>query len=311
MKHFKLITAFLLMGIIVFLSNCKKEDNTPLGAPPCPTVKNGEFDFEESNRTYEIHFPSNYCSSSDEYPLIIYLHSYTADFEWGKSYTAIQNIATAEGFILVGPEAIDETWNSGIGDNPEIDAPDVDDVGFINALIDTLINKYNIDPDRVYSCGFSNGANMSFKLACQLSDRLAAIGSVGGIMFNNTYDECNPQHPMPLIKISGTNDPFVNINGNPFYYSVDEALNYWSTINTCLQVDTVQLENLDPNDGCTVSKISFTDCENQSEIVYYKVINGGHTWPGALFEISVFGNRNMDIIASKEIVEFFKNYSLN
>ena len=184
-------------------------------------------------------------------------------------------------------------------------------MGFIKALIDTFINKYNIDPDRVYSCGFSNGGAMTYKLMCELSDHIAAAASVGGKMFNSTYDACNPLHPMPLLQINGTNDPIVNINGNPIYYSADETLSYWSGINSCLQVDTLQLEDLDANDGCTVSKISFTNCENDSEIIYYKVSNGGHTWPGALFEISVFGNRNMDIIASKEIVEFFKNYSLN
>jgi polyhydroxybutyrate depolymerase len=118
-------------------------------------------------------------------------------------------------------------------------------------------------------------------------------------------------HPMPLLQLYGTNDFIVNINGSEFYLSADSALNYWADVNTCLQVDTIQLTDLIISDGSTVTKVTYSDCNEQSEVVYLKIENGGHQWPGASYEIIGWGNRNMDINTGNEILNFFNNFTLN
>lgn len=122
---------------------------------------------------------------------------------------------------------------------------------------------------------------MSYKLACQLSHRIAAIASVGGIMSTGTIEECNSQYVMPILQIHGTMDGTVPLDGTTGWFSVEETLNYWSDLNDCVQVDTVQLPDIDPTDGCTVAKISYTNCTSESKIVFFKVFHGGHSWPGA------------------------------
>ena len=79
-----------------------------------------------------------------------------------------------------------------------------DDVGFTEALIAALAAEYNIDLKRVYATGHSNGGYLSFQLACQLNNKIAAIASVSGSMTPETFDNCNPERPTPILQIHGT-----------------------------------------------------------------------------------------------------------
>jgi len=264
-------------------------------------IQNGSFEFDGHLRNYMVYLPTNYTGSTN-FPLVICLHPYDRTAEWMMIYTNFNQVADAYDFIVVYPSGI-PNWNSGIGDLPGYTTPNVDDVGFINALIDIMINSYGINPERIYACGYSNGGCMSYKLACQLSNRIAAIASVGSAFSPSTAESCSPLYTIPVLNIYGTADPYVTIN------VVDETLSYWINFNDCVQIDTATLPDLDPTDGCTVEKITYTDCSDNSNVVYYKVINGGHTWPGA-DPIPAFGNTNQDIDASVEIWNFFKDYKL-
>ncbi len=270
----------------------------------CAQIETGSFDFNGKNRTYGVFLPKNY-SGTASFPLVIYLHSYGWNPTLGMNYTALNTVADTSDFLVAYPAAI-PNWNSGIGESSSWPTPNIDDVGFINAMIDTLSNNYSINLDRVYACGFSNGGFMAYKLACQLSHRIAAIASVGGVISNSIATNCKSLHTMPILHIHGTSDTFVPINGKEGWNAVDQTINYWSNFNDCVQVDTVSLSDLDPNDGCTVEKISYTDCTDNSNIIYYKVTNGGHSWPGATLDPDWAHPRNMDINANVEIWNFFK-----
>ena len=185
----------------------------------------------------------------------------------------------------------------------------VDDVGFINALIDTLNENFSIDPERIYACGFSNGGFMSHKLACQLSHRIAAIASVGGIISAGTVEKCNSQRAMPVLQIHGTLDNTVPINGTSGWYSVDETMSFWSELNGCVKVDTIQVPDIVLSDGCTIQKIIYSNSNRKIKAIYYKVEKGGHSWPSATADYSWSGNRNLDINASVEIWNLLKNYT--
>jgi len=271
-------------------------------------IQRDSISFDGRLRNYMVYLPNNYTGSTN-FPLVIYLHSYGWNAQQGMNYTRLNQVADDSDFIVVYPSAV-PNWNSGIGDNPGWSTPNVDDVGFIDALIDTMSNSYSIDLERVYACGYSNGGMMSYKLACQLSHRIAAIASVGGCISTNTAANFNPLRTMPILEIHGTSDPWVPINGSTGWHSVDQTLSYWTSFNDCIQVDTTILPDLDPTDGCTVEKISYTNCSDNSNVVYYKVINGGHTWPGAGPPGYSAGNTNQDINAGVEIWNFFKNYKV-
>jgi polyhydroxybutyrate depolymerase len=271
-------------------------------------IQNGSFEFDGRLRNYMVYLPTNYTGTIN-FPLVICLHPYGWGAERMMNYTNMNQVADASDFIVVYPSAIPD-WNSGIADNPNYPTPNVDDVGFINALIDIMSNSYSIDPERIYACGFSNGGLMSYKLACQLSNRIVAIACVGGLISTSTAESCCPLRTMPVLHIHGTADPYGPINGGTGWYSVDQTLSYWTNFNDCVQADTIILPDLDPTDGCTVEKTTYTNCSDNSDVVYYKVINGGHTWPGAGSLGSAFGNTNQDIDASVEIWNFFKNYKL-
>jgi len=271
-------------------------------------IQTGSISFDGRLRNYMVYLPDNYTGSTN-FPLVIYLHSYGWNAQQGMNYTQLNQVADDSDFIVVYPSAV-PNWNSGIGDNPGWSTPNVDDVGFINALIDTMSNSYSIDLERIYACGYSNGGMMAYKLACQLSHRIAAIASVGGCISTNTAANFNPLRTMPILEIHGTSDPWVPINGGTGWHSVDQTLSYWTSFNDCIQVDTTILPDLDPTDGCTVEKISYTNCSDNSNVVYYKVINGGHTWPGAGPPGYSAGNTNQDINAGVEIWNFFKNYKV-
>jgi len=269
-------------------------------------IQNGSFKFDEFTRNYMVYLPTNYTGSSN-FPLVICLHPYGRTAEWMMNYANMNQAADASDFIVVYPSAI-PNWNSGVADNPDYPTPDVDDVGFINALIDIMSNSYSIDLERIYACGYSNGGFMSYKLACQLGNRIAAIASVGGMLSTSTAASCSPLRTMPVLHIHGTADPYALINGGTGFYSVDQTLSYWINFNDCVQIDTTTLPDLDPTDGCTVEKITYTTCSDNCSVVYYKVINGGHTWPGA--SPLAMGNTNQDFDASVEIWNFFKNHKL-
>ena len=271
-------------------------------------IQKGSFDFDGNSRNYMVFIPKNYTVNSN-FPLVIYLHSYGWNAEKGMNYTNLNQVADTANFIVVYPNAI-PNWNSGVGDNKDWPAPDVDDVGFINALIDTMINNYRIDVNRIYACGYSNGGFMSYKLACLLSHRIAAIASVCGEMSTGTLADCTPIRPIPILQIHGTADPWVPMNGSTGWLSVDNALDYWIDNNNSYKADTLMLQDIDKNDSCTVEKISFTGCTNNCNIIYYKIINGGHTWPGAGPAGYAAGNTNQDINASIEIWRFFKKWRL-
>lgn len=294
----KLRRMIFLGGIFIFLFFAQKfsysQDRT------------NSFSFDGHMRDYMVFFPNNYSNKST-FPLVIYLHSYDWNAEIEMEYTLMNLVADTSGFILVTPNAVDKRWNN--GDDPDWPSPDVDDVGFINALIDTLLNRDNyIDPERIYACGFSSGGFMTYRLACQLSHRFAAVASVGGLINHSVADNCYPDHSMPVLHIHGTSDGVVSFLGGSYNLSTAQVIDYFADLNDCVQVDTILLPDIDPTDKCTVEKIIYSNSSDESNVILYKVIGGGHSWPGAATDYWWTGNRNLDMNAGVEILNFFKNY---
>ena len=274
-----------------------------LAVPSHAQLHQGSFTFDGETREYMVYLPGSYDGSSDA-PLVISLHCYAWTAQQWMDYSQLHLAADASGYIVAYPSAIPD-WNSGIGENPYFPTPQHDDVGFIEALIDTLRQHYSIDNSRVFACGFSNGGFMSYRLACDLSHRIAAIASVAGVLPNSIAAGCNPIRTVPVLHIHGSGDFVVPVDGNAHWPSVSQTLDHWISRNNCTQADSTAIANSDPNDGCTVMRFSYTNCEQSSDIEYYRVDGGGHTWPGAGPGGVPLGNTTHDIDANAVILSFF------
>ena len=256
-------------------------------------------------REYIVYVPAVYNGSSPV-PLLFNFHGYGMSANSQMSYGNMRAVADTAGFILVYPQGTlfwgSPHWNVGswtLGST-------ADDIGFTEAMIDTLSANYNIDLNRVYSCGYSNGGYFSFELACQLSAKIAAIGSVGGTMSTETYNSCNPSHPTPVVTIHGTDDATVSYSGGKpeNSESLSDVNTYWANYNNTIVSPVVStLPNINTTDGSTVELSLYNNGDNCTSVEHYKVIGGDHDWPGS------WGN--MDINADAVIWSFVSKYDLN
>jgi polyhydroxybutyrate depolymerase len=260
-------------------------------------------------REYILYVPANY-TGDEAVPLVLNFHGYTSNAKDMMNYGDFRPIADTAGFIIVAPQGTlldgKTHWNVGGWTL----ASKTDDIGFTAALIDSLSASYNIDPSRIYATGMSNGGYMSFLLACQLSDKIAAIASVTGSMTIQTYNACDPQHPTPVMQIHGTQDGTVPYEGNPFWTkSIDQVMDYWITYNHCKKAPkTTLLPDTDTTDGSTVEHIVYASGKKGATAEHFKVTGGDHKWP--LLEGGGPGT-NHDFDATLEIWRFFRRYDLN
>lgn len=268
------------------------------------------FEFEGATRMHKVYLPANF---SDNSPLVLNLHGYTSNAFQQVFYTNMNAVAEENDFVVVFPDGTTDQygitfWNS------EILGESVNDLGYLEALIDSMILNYNIDPNRVYMCGMSNGGFMSYYSACELSDRIAAIASVTGTMNNAILDNCNPERAVPVLEIHGTADGTVPYNGASSTGSfqtmmpIEEVVDFWVNHNNCMLESELELEDISTSDMSTVTHFKYTGGDNGSSVEHYRINEGGHTWPGSIIPLP---STNHDIIASEVIWDFFKQYTLN
>ena len=260
-------------------------------------------------RDYILYIPAIYDGNTDV-PLVLNFHGFGSNANEQMHYGDFRDIADTEGFLLVHPEGTlingEQHWNVG----NFTAGSTADDVGFTEALIDQLANLYAINLERVYSTGMSNGGFMSFLLACQLSEKIAAIASVTGSMTPDTYDSCNTQHPTPILQIHGTSDSVVPYDGDiTWTLPIVDVLSYWINYNNCDTNPTITtFPDIYPLDGSTVDHFVYSGGDNGVTTEHMKVIGGDHTWPGSAFN---FPGTNYDINASMEIWQFFSRFDIN
>ncbi|MBT3216188.1 MAG: hypothetical protein HOF55_03055 [Candidatus Marinimicrobia bacterium] len=266
------------------------------------------FQLEGYARNFLVDLPD---SVENSLPLIFNNHGYFGSASQQRSYSVMHTVAADLDLdvIIVYPDAISTAWNSGIDDYWLSPTPDVDDVNFFSVMIDSMFAWYAIDTNRVFSCGMSNGGFMSYRLGCELSDRITAIASVTGTMASSIYASCDPSRPVPLMEIHGTNDPTVPYLGTSYWMSTDQSVQYWVANNNCGDTPTFEdLPDMDQTDNSTVDKYTYSDCDEDADVILFEVDGGGHSWPSA-GGLGGVGTINQDISASAEILNFFLQYS--
>ena len=261
-------------------------------------------------RNYRLYVPAIYTGATAR-PLIINLHGYTSNALQQQLYSNFEPIADTANFLMVYPNGTfssgQQYWNAGLY------ATGVDDIGFLSHLIDSLKLQYNINLNRVYATGMSNGGFMSHTLACELSNRITAIASVTGSIFTTQYGSyCHPTRPVPVMQIQGTADATVPYTGSTSQYMepIDSVVKYWVTKNNCNPTPAFSnVPNNSTTDNCTAEHYVYSGGTLGSTVEFYKIIGGGHSWPGAPYNIPGI-NTNQDFTASKEIWRFFNPYNL-
>jgi polyhydroxybutyrate depolymerase len=268
--------------------------------------------FDGQNRSFIVYVPSSYDATT-QVPLLFNFHGGGGTSSGFINYeNDMRPIADTANFIAVYPQAaVDPTdgSNSWLHKTPTTH----NDVNFIEAIIDTLSNDYNIDNDRVYACGYSEGGLFSYELGCRLNNRIASFASVSGSMLtesyrlNNGFGSCSPIHPTAVLLIPGTSDGSFHsmYNGfQPYYLSVNEITTYWANHNnTAINPTVTAVPNSNTSDGSTVEKRIWENGDNCVAVQELKVIHGDHDWPGS--------SGNMDINASQEIWKFVSKYDIN
>tara|TARA_B100000575_G_scaffold157217_1_gene125500 strand:- start:1205 stop:2146 length:942 start_codon:yes stop_codon:yes gene_type:complete len=253
---------------------------------------------DEKNRQFFIYQGSTY---SGDAPILFVLHGYTSRALWIMNYSGFQSIADEFGFLVIYPQGTllpstgQTHWNVGGWTTSST----TDDVSFINSLINFIDDEYSIDLKRIYSTGMSNGGYMSYKLACDLSSKIAAVVSVTGSMTNETKDGCNPTHPTSVAQIHGLQDTVVNYDGNGFSKPIEDVMDYWVDINNCtLEPDTSEISG---NNGGGIHDV-YSGCDNQTNVELYLMTNMGHNWPN---------QNNHDLQASTTVWNFLSKYDID
>ena len=258
-------------------------------------------------REYILYVPASY-TGSNPVPLVFNFHGYTSNATEQMWYGDFRSIADTANFIIVHPNGMPDAtgtthFNVGWGGST------VDDLGFASALIDSISADYNINSDRIYSTGMSNGGFMSYHLACQLSNKIAAVASVTGSMSPATFNSCNPQHPTPILEVHGTADGTVAYTGSNFSKPIIDVLDYWVNFNNSNATPTIiNVPDINTSDGSTVEHMIYYGGDNDVTVEHFKITGGQHTWASTAFPSA---GTNFDIDASVEVWKFFSRYDIN
>jgi polyhydroxybutyrate depolymerase len=280
-------------------------------------------------RSYWTYVPN---SVTENPALVVVLHGYSGSAVGIAEYSNMNAVAEEAGFVVAYPQGtIDQEGNAffnvGYAFHQNVA---VDDVDFVRRMISELRTEYAVDSDQIFATGMSNGGEMSYLLACRASTLFRAVAPIAGSMVGLSLEDCSPERPIPIFAISGTDDPVTvysgdleNAGGWGPYLGQDETIAYWARQYGLEQRTSTALANPHKPMLTGDSHITWERYSNDNlttEIWFYRVVNGGHDWPGAKstewWRLSTYPalmamgfGKNHDIDASREIWAFFSLWS--
>ncbi|OGI86251.1 hypothetical protein A3A05_00600 [Candidatus Nomurabacteria bacterium RIFCSPLOWO2_01_FULL_41_12] len=329
-KNFNILSFLLIALIMVYLSVAASfQKIRPESAQAFTLIVEGK------ERNYIAYVPDVFADAQNAFPVVIVLHGGGGPMGNAQMMMDVSNWAQKaekEKFLAVFPNGtlrdpgrpIELTgniqeWSDGSG-RSYAEQNGVDDVAFINTLIDDLLIKFPADKERIFVTGFSNGASMTFRVGVELADRIAAIASVAGVL-SNSLDATNS--PVSLLYISGSEDKrpsslspknSFNINSREDKrpkivtknsFSSENPVALWAQMLACPSQPEVNLENKN------IKTIIYSSCRGNTEVISYTVLSMGHVYPGAQTELWEEGADNPanDILNATDAVwDFFKKH---
>ena len=294
----KIFLSFTLL--ILVISSCKNDEGKgdDYNLDECYSNTNAQTIVHDGmNREYILYVPNSYDGTSS-IPLLLNFHGFGGSASQFMQEADMSSLAEADTFILVYPQGTcldgSSHWNpcpTG-GDNKST----ADDVGFVEAMISEISSQYNLDMERIYAAGYSNGGMMAYGLANYKSDLIAAVASVSGTMLNCTGPT---SHPMPVVHLHGTSDGVVSYNGSNDWNSVQSTLDYWINFNNTVSTPIV---NIDNTGAMAIEHYVYDQGDNSVSVEHYKYIGGDHVW---------FNEPYQGQNASNLVWSFMSKYDIN
>jgi polyhydroxybutyrate depolymerase len=251
----------VLLALIVLL----------LSAPPAAEAQRHRIDVGGTAREYIVRAPAGASRKADA--LVLVLHGGGGRPEAIEAHTGFTRLATREGFVVAYPAATGGRWKDG---RPGSEA--ADDVRFLAALADSLGRRHGIAASRRFAVGISNGAMMSYRLACEAPGTVAAIGAIAGSVHRNVLDRCSLPAPVSVVALHGSDDPLTPFEGRGNLVSVPAALAHFGARAGCGgpgAADTIDRVR----DRTTVLHTATEGCSGAA-VELFEIRGGGHTWPG-------------------------------
>ena len=273
-------------------------------------------------REFFLHKPA---AADRNLPVLFQLHGGSGTAPRRAVQTGFNQIADREGFIAIYPQGVGNGWNDGRATDYLLDRQErVNDVAFFAAMFDALIASGEADPKRIYMSGGSNGGMMTYRLACELGDRIAASTVMVASLPEKLAPTCRPQRPMPLLIMAGTADPLMPFDGGVVSMQeqhgrvipMKDTVEFWHKANGCAGAPRErQVLDRDPDDGMRTDVFTWTDCKGGSELVFYRMNGAGHGLPGRSRDKSetaerLGGKSSNDFDSSEETWAFVKRFSL-
>ena len=231
------------------------------------------------NREYVLYIPDSYDGTS-AVPVLFNFHGFGDNASDYMNNADMRAVSESDTFILVYPQGscLDGSshWNpcpTG-GDNKST----VDDVGFVESMISEISSQYNVDMERIYATGYSNGGMMAYGLANYKSDLIAAVASVSGAML-----DCigSTSHPMPVVHLHGTSDGVLPYNGSSDWSSAQSTLDHWINFNNTI---TTPIASSDNSGGMTIEHYVYDQGDSSVSVEHYKFTGGDHVWFSATYQ---------------------------
>lgn len=288
---------------------------TPLLLSPCLLLGQGDtltntFLHGDSLRQYILYVPEAYDGSED-WPLVINYHGFTNSAADQMFISQMNPVADTAKFLVAYPQGLlvnnPFLGFSAPGWNADGTLSDNDDVDFTSQLIDQISASYAVDAARVYVTGWSMGGSMAFQASCGLPDRIASVASVANQMAGSQIENCTPGRPFSALLMHGTADPILPFDGDGVLFSsAYNTPSFWAGQNNCSPDSLLtDFDDVVTTDTSTVTLIEYTDCDSDTEVLFYRINGGGHAWPGGGELPAFLGKVNRDINASSEIWNFF------
>lgn len=309
------IASILLLGLRVQASIGAEQSRTVR-----PSIRPGNYaralEVGGQRRSYFVHIPRSY-DAKKPVPTVLALHGLFMNGRTMAGFSGLDQASDEAGFVVVYPEAAGfgllRVWNAGAGQGDPADRRP-DDVAFIRLLLDDLKRLINVDERRVFATGMSNGGMMCYRLAADLSDRIAAIAPVAGTM---AIDKAKPAHAVSVIHFHGTADDIVPFGGPNrgmpkfiTFRSVRESIRAWCQIDGCPSEPKIVCLPDRKQDGTSVKEERYGPGRDNAEVVLITIEGGGHTWPGRTPPYGLIGKSTLDISANELIWEFFQKHPM-
>ena len=263
-------------------------------------------------RQYRVHVPASYTPGAPPRPLVMAFHGGggNMNIQADDRYYGLISQSERSGTLLVFPNGYSRlpsgglaTWNAGLCCGPAQEK-DIDDVGFVRAVLADVRQRLPFDPDRVFAIGMSNGAMLSYRLACEMADTFQAIAAVAGT--DVTQTRCQPTRPVSVLHIHARDDDHVLFNGGAGsasraqvdFTSVPDTVNKWVALNACPAIPKTVLSV--PGALCE----AYSGCNGGASVQLCITDTGGHAWPGGTKPLG--GQSGSSAISANEVIwDFF------